>query len=175
MAMRRSHVVAALGAAAGVLIATPAFAAPAYPPVTAALTVSASTVAPGGGVSIHGSGFEPGSGATVTIRAADFGVVDDFSVTADDSGAVDSKVYLTRSGTNTITITGVGPGGEPRSVVADVLVTAPAEAAPFTPSASLPDTGARILGPLTLGGILVLGGAGALLIGRKRRRKGATA
>jgi LPXTG-motif cell wall-anchored protein len=171
MAIRRSHVVAALGAVAGALIASPALAAPAYPPVTAALTVSASTVATGGGVNIRGAGFEPNSAATVTIRAADFGVVDDFSVTADDSGAIASKVWLTRAGTNTITITGVGPGGEARTVVADVLVTAPAEAAPSSPSAGLPNTGANLLTPLTLGGILILGGTGALLIGRRRRHR----
>jgi LPXTG-motif cell wall-anchored protein len=173
MAIRRSHVVAALGAAAGVLIATPAHAAPAYPPATAALTVSASTVSAGGGVNIHGTGFEPGSAATVTIRAADFGVVDDFSVTADESGEVASKVWLTRAGTNTITITGVAPGGGQRTVVADVLVTAPGESAPSTPTESLPNTGARVIGPLTFGGILVLGGAGALLLGRRRRRRSA--
>jgi LPXTG-motif cell wall-anchored protein len=172
MAIRRSHVVAALGAVAGALIASPALAAPAYPPVTAALTVSASTVTRGGGVNIHGSGFEPGSAATVTIRAADFGVVDDFSVTADDSGAVASKIWLTRPGTNTITITGVDAEGAARTVVADVLVTAPAASAP---SASLPNTGATIFGPLALGGVLVLGGAGALLIGRRRRRRGTAA
>jgi LPXTG-motif cell wall-anchored protein len=175
MAIRRWYVATALGAAAaGALVAAPALAAPVYPPATAALTVSATRVAPGGGVSIHGAGFEPGSHATVTIRAADFSVVDDFSVTADDSGAIDSKVWLTRSGTNTITITGIAPGGAPRTVVADVLVTAPAEAAPVPPSASLPNTGAHVLGPLTLGGILVLGGAGALLLGRRRRRRATT-
>jgi LPXTG-motif cell wall-anchored protein len=175
MAIRRLLVGATLSVIASVgLPAAVAVAAPVYPPATGGLSVSATTVSAGGSVHVAGGGFEAGSMATVTVRVSGIGIVDSFSVTADDSGVISTNVLLSHSGTTTIVVTGVDPSGAARvltSVVEATSTSASGSGSGSGSKASLPDTGASIGTPLVVGAALLLGGAGAVLAGRRRRRR----
>lgn len=173
MAIRRLLIGAALGVIASFgLPAAAAIAAPAYPPSVGGLTVSASTVTAGGSVSVAGSGFEPGSSVNVTVRVSGVGIVDNFSVVADMNGSIATAVRLTVAGETTIVVTGVDVNGAPR-ILTTVVEAASAGGSSGSASggASLPNTGASIRIPLVLGGALLLGGCGAILSTRRRRRR----
>ncbi|HVQ95035.1 MAG TPA: LPXTG cell wall anchor domain-containing protein [Mycobacteriales bacterium] len=174
MAIRRLLVGATLSVIASVgLPAAAAVAEPVYPPATGGLSVSATTVSAGGSVHVAGGGFEAGSTATVTVRVTGIGIVDSFTVTADDSGVISTNVLLSHSGTTTIVVTGVDPTGAARVLTSVVEATSVSASGSGSGSGSkaLPDTGASIGAPLVLGVALLLGGAGAVLAGRRRRRR----
>jgi LPXTG-motif cell wall-anchored protein len=177
MAIRRLLAGAALGVVASFgLPAVAAVADPAYPPSVGGLTVSSTSVSVGGSVSIAGTGFEPGSTATVTVRVRNVGITDNFAVVADASGNIGASVKLTSSGQTTIVVTGVDADGAPHVLTTVVEAASTGAAAPPlglgpSPKRGLPDTGANIRTPLVLGAALVLGGVGALLSTRRRRRR----
>jgi LPXTG-motif cell wall-anchored protein len=172
MAIRRLLVGAVLGAVASVALpAAAAVADPTYPPSIGGLSVSASTVVAGGSVHVSGSGFKPGSEATVTVRIGGV-VVNSFTVTVGSGGDIAATVVLAAAGTATIVVTGIDPSGATRVLTSVVLA---ASGSSGSASAGLPDTGASIGTPLLLGGALVLGGAGAILATRRRRRRGSAA
>jgi hyaluronoglucosaminidase len=173
MTIRRLLVGAALGVLASIALAAPTSAAaePTYPPSVGGLTVSATTVAPGGSVTVTGSGFMAGSTVTVTVTNGGV-VVASFTVTANSAGVVSASLALTASGTNTITLTGVDPNGAARVLVSTVFVVPSAASGS---GSGLPNTGASIGTPLALGGVLILSGAGVVLATRRRRRRGTAA
>lgn len=169
MAIRRLLVGAVLGVVASALLpAAASLAEPAYPPAVGGLTVSATSVVAGGSVHVNGTGFEPGSQATVTVRVAGIGIVSSFSVTVDSSGAVGATVHLSYAGQTTIVVTGVDPDGAVR-VLSSVVEAASSSSG--GKGSALPDTGASIGAPLVLGAALVAAGLGALLVTRRRRRR----
>jgi LPXTG-motif cell wall-anchored protein len=169
MSIRRLLAGAALGAVASVVSAVPASAAPSYPPVTGGLTVSATNVVAGSAITATGEGFAPNSKVMVTVVMQGMGVVRSFSVTADASGKVSAVVRLSVAGTATITFSGADPDGVPLVLSSTVLVAA---APPPASAGGLPNTGANVLSPLIVGGVLVLGGVGAIFATRRRRRRG---
>ncbi|OLR91335.1 LPXTG cell wall anchor domain-containing protein [Actinokineospora bangkokensis] len=84
----------------------------------------------------------------------------------------------TTTTTTTITTTVTVPPSETTTPPAETTTTTEAPAPSTTPAAPAPgeddlaDTGASIALPLALGGVLVLGGAGALVAVRRRSAKG---
>src|SRR6266550_7197281 len=176
MSIRRLLAGAALGVIASALAPVAAGAQPIYPPQTGGLTVSATSVVAGSAVSVSGTGFAPASSVTVTVVVQDFGVVRSFTTKADSAGNVATSVLLSVAGTATVTMSGADPDGVPRLLTSTVFVASPPSAAgppgqAGPPSkAGLPNTGANVLSPLVIGGVLVLGGAGAIVAARRRRR-----
>ncbi|MEN3361308.1 MAG: hypothetical protein V7637_5290 [Mycobacteriales bacterium] len=165
MAIRRLLVGATLSVIASIgLPAAIAVAEPAYPPSVGSLTVPTTTVTAGHSLHVSGTGFAGGSTVTVTVWVGGV-AVDSFTVTADSSGAISTGVLLSRFGRATIVVTGLDPNGASRVLTSVVEATAVAAG-----GAGLPNTGASIRIPLVLGGALLLGGAGAVLAGRRRRR-----
>jgi LPXTG-motif cell wall-anchored protein len=152
-----------------------------YAPNTA-VTVSASTAAQGFAPLTGGLGSFLPATAGVQRRAAAAAVVD-----ADGSGAFSTSVTLTEIGLTTITATGENPSGGTRTLIATVEVVAAGGvggdgdgdgdgdgASGVGGDGALPDTGASVLLPVTLGAILVLGGAGLVTVVRRRKRGDAT-
>src|SRR3954447_23604402 len=93
----------ALTALACVGLAGPAAAT--YGPESDSAVVSATTVAPGGAVTVRGSDFLPGSVVTVTVRQGGEVYLTQ-KVRADSHGDVSVTLALTEVGANTITLTG---------------------------------------------------------------------
>jgi len=158
----------------------------------AAVTVTTST-AP--------QGFAPLTGGLGSFRPATAGVQRQVQrqaaaaavVNADGSGAFSTSVTLTQLGLATITAAGENPSGGTRTLIATVQVVAVGGgvggggagggagngvgggASGVGGDGSLPNTGASILLPVTLGAILLLGGAGLVAVVRRRKGGGATA
>jgi LPXTG-motif cell wall-anchored protein len=186
MSIRRLLAGAALGVVASVVVAVPAGAEPAtpvpsYPPVPGGATVSVTNVTAGGAVTVSGSGFAADSTVTIIVDVEGHSPVSTSTVTAGAAGTVSVRLLLTVAGKNTIILAGVDPNGAPRVLTTVVLVAPPGAGLPpqaggLPPqgggAGGLPATGANILSPLVLGGVLVLGGAGAIIAARRRRRGG---
>lgn len=94
------------------------------------------------------------------------------SATTNAGGSFTASVTFTRVGANTITATGVDPSGRTRTLSAVVYVTA-ASSGPGNGGSpgggSLPNTGSDLRLPLLLGGVLVLLGGGAVVVGRRAK------
>jgi LPXTG-motif cell wall-anchored protein len=214
MGIRRALAGAVLGVGGSVLLALPAAAvtdADPYGPAATpgALSVSSSTVAPGGTVVVTGSGFGPNTAVSLTVSVVNSGFrrveagtaplgsfvrsgtpraasvqgfaacVNGCTVTAGASGTFSVAMRLTRLGANVITANGVTAAGGPLILSATVIVTNGAGAGGSGSSdgsgvGGLPDTGSNLKTPVVLGSILVLVGAGATLVGRRRRRTATT-
>ncbi len=104
-------VLAALAAAALAVLATvglsPAIASAATPygVVSGSATSSATSVARGGAVDVAGDNFCPSTSVALTVvNSGDTYITK--TLTADSDGSVSTKVTLTKSGTNTINLTG---------------------------------------------------------------------
>jgi alpha-L-fucosidase len=184
MSIRRLLAGAALGVVAGVVVAVPAGAqpVPSYPPVVGGAAVSATNVTAGGEVTVSGTGFAVNSTVTIIVDVEGHSPVSTSTVSADAAGAVSARVRLTVAGKNTIILAGVDPSGTPRVLTTVVFVAShggglPPQGGGLPPQGAggLPATGANILSPLVLGGVLVLGGAGAIVAARRRRRRGNSA
>lgn len=184
--MRINRFVATVAGAGLVLLAgsaTAASATPTYPPPAPVLTVSANSIVAGGHVGITGSGFLPGSSASVTwtgsgalgVGGKAFGTAAGVlrmgakSLTASAAGIVSSSITLTSEGDHTITLAGTAADGTPTSLSTVVSVSAAAVAG------SLPHTGAPILLYTGAGLMLVLLGLLVVMVVRKRRRESAVA
>ena len=154
----------------------------------AAVTVTTST-AP--------QGFAPLTGGLGSFRPAIAGVQRQAAaaaaaavVNADGSGAFSTSVTLGELGLATITASGRNPSGGTRTLIATIQVVAVGGvggggggagggvgggASGVGGDGSLPNTGASVLLPVTLGAILLLGGAGLVTVVRRRKRGDATA
>jgi LPXTG-motif cell wall-anchored protein len=183
--------VSALAITAGLtLLAAPAYAQDDYPPEsTEELTLSESTVEPGGTITISGDGAEPG--ATVTfkltrsssalgatrvmlagprlaahLRPQAQSTVSLGSTTADGDGSFSATLTIPSgldAGVYTLTATS---GGE-------VLATATVRVLAGSATGDLPFTGSNVAPGLALGAILIV--AGGLLLLAVRRRRSSTA
>jgi hypothetical protein len=94
----------AVTAVVGLGLASPALATT-YGPQSGSATVSATSVANGGTVTVGGDGFCPGSQVTVTVSQGGT-VYITRTVRANNSGKVSLSLTLTQSGSNSITLTG---------------------------------------------------------------------
>lgn len=182
--MRISRLVAA-AAGLGLLLLGPSAmaAAPTYPAQAPTLTLSATSILSGDTVTIAGSGFLPGSAATVTWTgsgalgaagrvpgmAAGTLQMGTRGLAADATGTISTGVRLTSPGDHTITLAGTAADGSPVSLSATVTVNAAAAGDP------LPHTGAPLLTYTAVGLALVLLGGLVVLAVRKRRRDTASA
>ena len=141
--------------------------ASAYPPGTAAsVGVSASTIGPGGSLTVSGSGFK----GTVTVTAADPILL--ATVTAGADGTFSARVTLPASEfpPGNYTITASDAYGDSTSVKV-TIATAAAPSSPSTPSTGnggLPFTGFAAASVGGLGVLLLIGGGIMLLAGRRR-------
>jgi LPXTG-motif cell wall-anchored protein len=137
-------------------------------------------------------GFAPLTGGLGSFRSATAGVqrlaAAAAVVNADGSGAFSASVTLTELGLATITASGLNPSGGTRTLIGTVQVVAAGGggvggdgdgdgdgASGVGGNGSLPDTGASVLLPVTLGAILLLGGAGLVAVVRRRKHGDATA
>jgi hypothetical protein len=174
--------VAALGltALAGLGLATPALASTSgtYAPESDSAAVSASTVAPGGAVTVRGDGFLPGSIVTLTVSQGGKVYLNDTarasgggqSFAAAASGNVGFTVHPTEAGNNVIRLIGQQADGTGTRVLSvNINVRATATATGATSGSGLPGTGGVNLTPLWAG--LGLLGAGTLLVGVAHSRR----
>jgi len=138
----------------------------AYPPSQCSATASANVVAPGGSVTVAGSGFTPGHTVVVTLFP---GGIRLGSATVSASGHVSVLVHLPSglaSGTYKISIFDPATG---RQLLVQITVR-PSGAGGGTMASALPRTGADGLVPLAAGGVaLVIGAGGAVVLARRRR------
>ncbi|HEX8769366.1 MAG TPA: hypothetical protein VF711_01215 [Acidimicrobiales bacterium] len=87
-----------------------------------AVTVSPSTVAPGGTVQVSSSDWKPDSDVTAVLRSDPVMLG---TLTANASGAVSGSLTIpaaTATGTHTLELSGIGPNGTPRTVSTPLTV-----------------------------------------------------
>lgn len=174
-------------------LAGPALAAPSpsYPPGNPILRIDKTLVRVGGTATVTVSSCKPNSAATLTVtgpgRAPGSAPVT-YPITIDGSGNASKVLTFTRLGRNTVTLECLDIHGN--TVTAQVFVTVAAAPASGgggvlgevktgsgtgestgsgVSAADLAATGARIVGPLLLGAALLGGGAGLVLLARRRR------
>jgi len=171
---RLAGLVVALGIGAAVASSAPAAsAAPVYPPVTPAITVSADVVDPGTSVTVTGTGFQALSSVTVSWTgpgargAAGLLPFGSRGVSADSAGTAATAIVFTAVGMHTITMAGLDQAGAPVTLSADVQVRSAAGAV------DLPRTGFPVLKVVGLGLLLVM--VGLLVVLAVRRRRAAAA
>jgi LPXTG-motif cell wall-anchored protein len=146
------------------------------------VTISSSTTTEGFAPPTGGLGsFRPATAGVQRLAAAAAGV------TTDGSGAFSTSVTLNTLGLATITATGLNSSGGTRTLIATVEVVAAgsgvggggsgagSDGSGIGGAGSLPDTGASVLLPVTIGGILLLAGVGLVTAVRRRKRGDATA
>lgn len=139
----------------------PAPPAPPAPPAAPTLTASTGTVAPGGSVTVTGTGFMPGESVAITLHSTPIVLG---SAVADAGGRVVATVTIPADievGDHRIELTGQS-SGVTVSVPVEVLASSVAD------TTTLPATG-RHTGAEALGG-LALVAVGALLVRASRRR-----
>lgn len=137
-------------------------------------------------------GFAPLTGGLGSFRAANAGAqrlaAAAAGVTTDGSGAFSTSVTLNTLGLATITASGLNSSGGTRTLIATVEVVAEgggvgggagsgagSEGSGVGGTGSLPNTGASVLLPVTIGGILLLGGVGLVTVVRRRKHGDAAA
>lgn len=152
--------------AAGALLAlgmqAPALAA--YPPSGCGLTVSATSVAAGGTVTLTGCGFAAGSTVTITVESTTQVLG---TVVTDAAGAFSKTVTIPSNlapGTHTLKATGTAP--DQSSVVLSASFTVTAASSQGTGTAF---TGSNPWPTVLIGGGLLL--VGAMLVMTVRRRR----
>jgi hypothetical protein len=116
------------------------------------MMVGDSVVAPGGSLSVSGTGFTPGERVAIELHSTPVTLA---LSTADATGAIAAEVTIpagTEPGEHTIVLTGLDSG---RTASAAITVTQAATGA----AAALPATGAALpVGLMVLGGALAIGG-----------------
>lgn len=166
--MVRTRIVLVVALSALLLMAVPAFAQ--YPPedAEAEVTVSTTTVAPGGTITVVGEDFLPGSQVNITLVETTE-VLGTVTVRAD--GTFSTNVTLPADlapGTYTLRVSGVDADGEPR--VIDTTITVVAAAAAPAPGTGLAATGGQFTVGSALAALLLVIGGGALFASRRLRR-----
>lgn len=168
--MRLSRVVTAAATAAaaiGLVLASPAIGAQAqtcppggtqYPPSSCEAQVSKSSVAPGGSLTVSGSGYDPSSNVALELNSAPRSLG---SATTNSSGSFSKVVTIpsdTPAGQHTIRATGTS-NGAPYELRTIITVS----------GSGLPRTGTYIAGLVVLGLVLLAVG-GMAVVGSRRRR-----
>ena len=138
---------------------------PTVPPANGPLDAGpGASVAPGGQMTVSGTGYRPGSTVDLYVYSTPVKVG---TATADANGVFSAVVTLPAglaAGTHHLVAAGVDPSGNPRYLVQQVSVTTAASSS--TPG--LADTGAEPL-PLLIGaGALLLAGTALTSLGRRR-------
>jgi LPXTG-motif cell wall-anchored protein len=156
-----------LVAAAALLVLTPsvAIAAPSYAAPGFTVTVTDSTPASGQCTTLKVDGGAANAGKVFTLNVAGASTTS-LTATSSSSGVASFQVCLTKVGDYTLTVT--NPDG---AVVATQTITVHAATAggDDTSTGDLSQTGSNVL-PIALGGVLlVLLGAGAVVVARRRR------
>lgn len=158
-----------VAAAAAALILVPSVAM-AYEAPGFNFTVSDSTPTVGTPFTASISGFAANTVATLTVECPNVGVKT-LTDTASASGVASFSVTLTSAGTCTLTATTAAGAVVATQTVLGVSANAPVPAA----GGSLPRTGFDPTGFLVGGGLLVLAGAGGVLVARRRKSSGVAA
>jgi LPXTG-motif cell wall-anchored protein len=163
--MKRSKLLLRLAIGAFVIAAPLTIATAAYATTYSSPSVSASTTtpAPGGSLTVTGTGFMPNSAVVVEIHSAPVVLA---NLTSDANGDASSSVTVPSSfsagSSHTITLTGVDPSSASHVDSLSIVLAG---------SSSLPSTGVQVLSESALGAVLV--GFGAFLVFVSRRRKAA--
>jgi LPXTG-motif cell wall-anchored protein len=171
--VRRILLTVALICAAGAMLSAPA-SAQNYGGCQAQLTPT--TAAPGGSITVSGSGAPASSAVSASLDAAVIG-----SGTADGAGnfSFSATVPATASGNETVTVT-CGTSGTATAVLsvttAQATTTTTAAATTTTVAAAgLPRTGSSDAMPMTVAGLAAVGLGGAALVVARRRSESASA
>jgi Bacterial Ig domain len=169
MGSTRRGALTALLAVATVLVSIfAAGSAGAYPPGTApTLSLSSSTVGPGGSVTSSGNNFVPGSSVTVTL---DNGTTL-ATLTADANGAFSASITIpagTAAGDHTLTATDAT--GESATAALTVTAAGAGGGAGGGGGGGLANTGVAIASIGGVGLLLLIGGGLMLLAGRRRSK-----
>jgi hypothetical protein len=171
--IRRIFLVAAAAAA---LILAPTTAMAAYNAPGYTCTVSDPTPAIGAPVTVHMSGADANEAVTLTITSSPASISNDdiqiagtkaLNKTANASGVADFTVTLASAGTYALSMTEASG-----AVISTQTLTVGSQAAAAAGAAATPKlsfTGFNGMGLAVGGGVLVLAGAGAVLIARRRR------
>lgn len=136
-----------------------------YPSETAPLSVSTTSVVPGGDVTISGDGFAPGATISFELQSDPISLG---STEADASGAFTATVTIPSSvepGTHMIVASGESASGGVRVLSVEVTVTGEGDEA----GGELPVTGAS--GAAVLVGLALLAISAGTLVVRAARRK----
>jgi LPXTG cell wall anchor motif len=188
--------VSAVTVAAGLTLLATAANAQTYPPgTTQGLTVSQSTVAAGGTITVSGDGAQPGATVTITLTKSSSALGGRHAVaaapglarlvaasrplaqsgvvlgrtTADDDGEFSITVTIPASTAPGVYTLAAISGGEVLSAATIRVVAAAGD------DGDLPFTGADIAPGLAVGAGLIVAGAVLLLAVRRRRRSSAVA
>lgn len=138
------------------------------------LTLSATIVAPGVAITITGSGFLAFSVIVITFHTAPVTLA---TVRADGNGDFSATVTIPASatpGSHVIEASGTGANGQPLTLTTPVTiasaipVSVPSASRPTSTAGQLPFTGANLALTGGTGGVLVLGGAAAIVASRRR-------
>jgi LPXTG-motif cell wall-anchored protein len=170
--VRRILLTVALICAAGAMLSAPA-SAQNYGGCQAQLTPT--TAAPGGTITVSGSGAPASSAVSASLDAAVIG-----SGTADGAGnfSFSATVPATASGNETVTVT-CGTSGTATAVLSvttsQQTTTTTAATTTTVAAAGLPRTGSSDAMPMTVAGLAAVGLGGAALVVARRRSESASA
>ena len=155
----------------GVLMAVVGFSAPASAaPYVNTTTTSVSNSSPvaGSSFTFTGTGFVAGESIAITLDGTPV-----TSVIASSTGTFSTKITLSSklsAGAHTLLATGATSGPALPTTINVVAATTGSNAPiPAPASAGLAFTGANAIGVGALGGLLLLGGAAMVLIGKRRK------
>jgi len=142
-----------------------------YPAGSCTLVLSSQNVAPGGDITVSGSGFKPGS--TVEVTLSDGTVLGTALVGADGSFSGVFKIPANKSGQFRVLASGVDPNNDP-FVLSSALTAAPGGTpAPGgranPPGGRLARTGINPLATTGAGLALAAAGLGLTLAARRRK------
>jgi hypothetical protein len=132
-----------------------------YPATTGPLTVSPSSVNPGGTITVNGGGFAPGAAVQVSIASTPTLLT---TVSAGGSGSFSTTATVPASiepGAHTVSATGASPNSGTMTLSASLTVTGPSQPA-------LAFTGANTAALAGIGVAVIA--VGALFVGVTRRR-----
>ena len=140
---------------------------PAYPPSKATITLSTSTVSPGGTVTVSGTSFVPASQLTIGLSP---GGEQLGTTTVGANGSFSTTVTIPSSlapGSYSITVNGTGCNGKAIALSSAITVTA---GVTTTTTPGLPFTGSNVALPVGLGLALLGIGLFAVIYSRRRPR-----
>ncbi len=139
------------------------------------VTVSPTTVFPGDTVAVNAAGFQPGSSVAITLESDPISLG---SYVADSAGRIATNITIPAdfpAGAHTLKLTGTSIAGSVLVLSTGITVASRVQATTTTvatvapATTTLPQTGTSFTEPaLIAGAALVLVGAGAVLVARRR-------
>ena len=145
-----------------------------YPPGAVSLTITPSTVAPGGTVTVTAAGCEVGVDLTVSVDGTSIsttavctaGASAGFRRVEVAAGNTASASFAAPTAAGTYTVRAVETGGQGRSATGTLTVAA--AAATTAPGGTLPSTGSETWPVAAVAATVLLLGFGVVLIARRR-------